>query len=641
MKEDAKIKVSRIDKGSMQRVLGVSDLFAVGYGDLGSSIYYALGITALYALGATPIAFILAGFVFACTALTYAEMSSVISEAGGSASYSRKAFNDLVSFFAGWALLLDYIVTIAISAFSVGPYLKFFFSSFALNDVNIAFTIILIAALLLLNIIGTKHSTRLSFILTFLTIITQIVIIVVGVITLVNFPKFFHNLAINQVGNSFSPTWPQFWKGVAMAMVAYTGIESMAQLSSEARSPGKTVPKAILIAMGTLLLMYLGISLVALSAMTPQILSTQYLTDPLSGIVAAIPHMGSWLGPWVGILGAILLIVASNAGLIGASRVSYNLSEYCQLPRFFYALSSRKTPYISLIIFGVLASGIVVWSRGSLAFLADLYNFGAMLAFFSAHMSLIFHRIKHPTMQRPFKIPLNIKFKNFELPITAIIGALATISVWIMVIVTKPEGRWLGLGWLVLGTIIYAAYRKNIKIGITENVSIQNLKVEDFKNLNIKKILVPIRSGVIGETMQVACEFAKSVHAEVTALNVIEVPFVFPLDSPLFHKPTGADAILEKAEAIGREYGLAINLKQMLARSVSAAILEMVRDENYSLILMGYDPSESKRVGVGPIIEKVLKEAKCKVWVCKKGESVEKFAYIAIESDSELEQPIS
>jgi APA family basic amino acid/polyamine antiporter len=109
-------KIAQVDRGTMRRSLGVLDLFAVGYGDLGSSIYYALGITTLFALGATPIALMIAGFVFMCTALTYAEMSSILPEAGGSASFSRKNFNDLISFIAGWGLMLDYIVTISISA---------------------------------------------------------------------------------------------------------------------------------------------------------------------------------------------------------------------------------------------------------------------------------------------------------------------------------------------------------------------------------------------------------------------------------------------------------------------------------------------------------------------------------------------
>src|SRR3569832_837544 len=169
--------ISQLDKGSLKRVLGVFDLFAIGYGDLGSSIYYALGIATMFALGATPLAFLLAGFVFICTALSYAEMSAAFHESGGSASYARHAFNDLVSFIAGWGLLLDYIVTIAISAFTVGPYLMTFFPVLKQTDVQILFTIGLIALILILNIIGVKQSTTTSLILMLFSIVTQTLII--------------------------------------------------------------------------------------------------------------------------------------------------------------------------------------------------------------------------------------------------------------------------------------------------------------------------------------------------------------------------------------------------------------------------------------------------------------------------------
>ncbi|HEY5259943.1 MAG TPA: APC family permease, partial [Rhabdochlamydiaceae bacterium] len=297
------MKISRLDRGSMKRVLGLSDLFAIGYGDLGSSIYYALGITALFALGATPIALAAAGLVFICTALTYAEMSALFHESGGSASFSRHAFNDLISFIAGWGLLLDYIVTIAISAFAVGPYLAYFFPELKEVSVQIGFTIGLIGILFFLNMWGTKHSTRLSFALVGFTLVTQLVIIFIGAGWLFNLSAIIDQIRYN------SPSWPEFFKGLAMAMVAYTGIESIAQLAAEAKKPTKNVPRAILIAMFVLVFMYLGLSVVALSAMSPKVLSTTYLQDPVAGIVAALPFGGSILGPWLGLLAAVLLFV--------------------------------------------------------------------------------------------------------------------------------------------------------------------------------------------------------------------------------------------------------------------------------------------------------------------------------------------
>ena len=619
-RDDSTPSISRIDKGSMKRILGVRDLFAVGYGDLGSSIFYALGITAYFALGATPLALMIAGIVFACTALTYAEMSSVIFEAGGSASYLRYAFNDFVSFVAGWALLLDFIVTIAISSFAVGPYLQLFFPGMGTATGACITAVSVIVLLTVINIIGVHHSTRFSIVLSFLAIATQVLIILVGAVLLVNLPEVLEHMKIGTSNTAWSPTWPAFWKGVAMAMVAYTGIESMAQLTAEAKNPSKTVPKAIMYAMGTLLLLYMGVSIVALSAMTPSELGHEYINNPMAGIVSKIPYIGGFLKHWIGLLGAIILIVACNAGLIGSSRLSFNLGEYYQLPRFFYTLShKRKTPWVSLIVFAFLASMIILWSQGKLSFMADLYNFGAMLAFTSAHLALVMHRIKHPNAHRPFKVPVNIRLFGRELPVTAIIGALATFSVWVLVLFTKPEGRNLGILWLLIGVPMYIWYRMKNKIAPLSSLEVKKVKINDYKKLNMKRVLVPTRGGAETETVQIACQIAKSLNATVTAVNIIEVPFAFPLQSTLFKRPKNADNILQRAEAIGREHGVEMELKQIISRSVASSLIELVDQGRFDLLIIGAPPSSNSAnyQGLGKVTERILHEAACRVWICR------------------------
>ncbi len=607
-------KITQIDRGKMKRVLGLFDLFAVGYGDLGSSIYYALGITALYALGATPIALLLAGVVFVCTALTYAEMSSVISESGGSASYSRKAFNDLISFIAGWGLLLDYIVTIAISSYSVAPYLSYFFPILKSVQGKIIFTILMILGLLGINIRGSKHSTRLSIVLTFLTIFTQLAIIVIGAITLVRLPDLIKHVVIGGSDKLWSPTWAEFWHGVAMAMVAYTGIESMTQLSSEARAPSKTVPRAIMLSMGTLLVVYAGISVVALSALTPQSLSTTYLEDPISGIVQGLPFGGALLAPWVGILGAVILMVAANAGLMGASRLSFNMGECFQLPRVFYNLHKKyKTPYVSLILFAALASLIVIWSWGKIAFLADLYNFGAMMAFFCAHLSLIMHRIKYPKKERPFRVPFNIPFGKARIPVTALFGVVSTFSVWCLVVITKPDGRYLGLGWIIIGLCIYFFHRKRHDLPAAGKVEIEKIQISDYKEHKIKKILLPTRGHLATETVIIGCDLARLYDAELTVVHVVEVSYMMPINTSLLQRETYSEAILNRAKAIGIEKKVKMHVKMVRDRSVVRVICDLVSNEGFDLVILGV----RKPTSLGPVTEKILQQAQCRVWVCR------------------------
>ncbi len=610
--------IAHIDKGSMKRVLGVGDLFAVGYGDLGSSIYYALGITTLFALGATPISLTIAGLVFAFTALSYAELTSMLRGSGGSASFTRHAFNDLISFIAGWGLLLDFIVTIAISAFAIGPYLGFYLGVLAYPWAKIALSVAIIAILFSINFFGAKNSTRMSWFLTTLTLSTQVLIIIVGTIWFVNLPELWEHIRIGIPDSPWSPSWIDFLKGTTMAMVAFTGIESMAQLSGEAKYPARTVPRAMMLAMGILLFVYIGLSVVALSAMTPQELSTTYLDNPIAGIVTKFPFGGRVLGGWVGILAAIILFVAANAGLMGASRLSFNMGENYQLPRMIYRLHKRyKTPFVSLAIFATLAALILIASRGRLTFLADLYTFGAMLAFTLTHLSLIILRIKSPDMKRPFRVPFNFKWRGASIPITAVLGGLATFTTWILVVITKPDGRNLGLAWLIIGLVMYIFYRKKHAIPPAGRVEIQKIDIPDYKASSYKRILVPTRGGRETETVQMACEIAKIHGGEVTAIHVIEVPFSLSLETPLYHRTVVAESILKRAEAIGREFHVGMKLRVVNARSVDAAILELIEKEEFDLLVLGTKISGGAGTkGYGSVVERILKSTTCPVWIC-------------------------
>jgi basic amino acid/polyamine antiporter, APA family len=618
-KETSSTSIAQLDRGVMKRVLGVKDLFAVGYGDLGSSIYYALGVTVFFALGAAPIALALAGLVFVCTALTYAEITATFHESGGSASVARHAFNDLISFIAGWGLLLDYIVTIAISAFAIGPYLSVFYRALHTPYLAMGFSIGLVIFLFFVNLIGVKQSTRMSFVLVSATLITQAIIIAIGFVELFNLPFIIDHIRINVPGNAWSPDWTNFWKGTAMAMVAYTGIESIAQLGAEAKKPQTTSPRAILLTMVVLVLMYLGISLVALSALSPQELSTKYLEDPIAGIVAALPFGSSVLGPWIGILAAILLFVASNAGLVGASRLAFNMGEYYQLPRFFYRLHTRfRTPYVSLLFFAAVASFVILWSRGKLEFLADLYNFGAMIAFFFAHLSIIVLRIRKPDLKRPFRIPFNIRIRGYDIPITAVIGCLATFSVWVLIILTKPDGRYLGLAWMTFGILMYILYRRRQKIKAAGKIAIEKIKVPGFKPLTIKNILVPTRGGVETETIQMACELARLHHARVTAVHIIEIPSSLPLDLELPQRMAQAEAVLKRAEAIAREAQVPIELEIVRSRSIADTILEILHTRKHDLLVLGAMATirDKHHKMFGSLTERILKESPCRVWLC-------------------------
>ncbi len=627
--QQRKARVTVLDRGSLHRVLNTPQLFAIGFGDVGSSIYYALGVTTLYALGAAPLALALAGIVFFCTVLTYAELSTAMPESGGSCSFARHAFNDLISFIAGWALLLDYIVTIAISAYSIGPYLSNLFPSVMGAIGNVPFTLLMLAVLLGLNVIGIKESTRVSLLLAIFGVATQLVIITIGLVLLMQLAQpqafFAHlqqlwlHLQIGLPDNAWSPTWPQFWKGVGMAMVAYIGIESISQLAGEARHPNRTIPQAMIATMVTLFVLYFGTSSIALSAMSPQELTTVYLEDPLAGIAASMPFGREYLTPWVGLLGATILFVAANAGLIGASRLTFSMSEHFTLPRFFYRLHPRfKTPYVSLITFTCIAGAIVTVAR-NLTHIAELYNFGAMLSFALAHLSLLGLRVRQPGLARPFKVGGNIVFGDIELPVTTIIGLVGTVAVWVDVILTKPAGRNLGFLWMGVGLVSYLWYRRQQQLPAAARVEIERLQMPGYQPVSVKRILVPTRGAHTNDMVQFAAKLAKAHGADVTALHVIEIPPSLPLDTFFPEKLALADSIMEQVQAIGREYEIPIDAQVKQSRFAGETIVEMAKDGAYDLILLGARPQALStapgRTTFGTTVEHVVKSAPCRVWV--------------------------
>ncbi len=620
-----KEQIIRLKKKSLKRVFGTVDLFSIGYGDIGSSLYYTLGATALYALGATPLALLLAGFVFVCTALTYTEMSTMFPEPGGSAAYSRHAFNDFVSFVAGWGLLLDYIVTIAISAFAVPPYLRQLLDwagvvSVGSPWVHCSFTIAIIFFLFLLNFFGAKHSGRFTTILALFAITTQAAIVLIGALFLLNFETVFSHMKIGVQNVDWSPSGWGFAKGCAMAMVAYTGIEAIAQLSPETKQPGILVPRAIRWTTGIVLVLYVGITFVGLSVVSPQELSTTYINDPIGGIARQFPVGGEILAPWVGLLAAMILSIAANAGLIGCSRLIFSMGEYYQVPNFCYKLHSKfRTPYVTLFLFSSFAAFIVALSRGQMLFLADLYNFGAQIAFFSVHGALLVLRWKKPDMRRPYRAPLNIPVgKNRSFPLTAILGAAASLSVWILVVVTKPEGRTIGLIWMLAGVAMYLFYRKKQKISPFAQSRLVQVSVPEFRPLNVRHVLAIARCTKEAQTMQTASVFAKAYKAELTIATILEIPYSLPMETPMPRLEALAEAALKRAEAVARELHLTPNLKIVRSRSLSAALSMLAEEKSFDFVIVGADYQEMQQGD--PFVkqaQRLLQSSPCRVMFCR------------------------
>lgn len=480
---DRVFRPRRIKQFRLRRVLGIPALFSVGYGDVGSSIYYALGIVALVALGATPIALVAAGIIYIFNALTYAEGSAMIPEAGGSATFARRGFNDLGGFFGGWALMLSYIVTIAISANTIPPYLSYFWPGLREPSIGTAVAMGIILILMVINVIGIKESTGMNIVFITLDIITQVALVISGLvlILLVNPDVLFQNM----FGKGNWPSTENLILGIAIAALAFTGVESVSQMAQEARRPAEQVPRTYMLMIVVVLLLFSGISIVALSAMTPQILGDPingWARDPVAGIAHNLPSeaLRTIFAPLVAILAATILLTATNAGVIGASRLAYNLSMHHQLPRTFGRIHSRfRTPYIAIMAFCTVALVLMIPGFSVSTFFADLgalYAFGSLLSFAIAHAAILALRIKEPDLPRPFKPRGNIKVRGREVPVTAILGLISTGIVWVVLTAGDTFTRVTGTIWMGVGFLLYYIYRRKSGLSLTRTGSGQEPK---------------------------------------------------------------------------------------------------------------------------------------------------------------------
>ena len=479
------VRRPRLKYTHLRRVLGVPALFSAGYGNVGSSIYYALGVVALVAMGATPVALTIAGILFIFTALSYAEGTAMIPEAGGSASFARRGFNDLVGFISGWALMLSYIVTIAISAYIISPYLGYFWSPLKESPIaGTALSMGLILFLMFINVIGVRESSRVNIFFTVIDLITQVSIVILGfwlIFSLTNlsihmFGEGNWPLSIGELISGIDNYWPSADRlifGIALAALAFTGVETVAQMAEETHRPQVRAPRALMLMIVTVLVLFIGISIVALSAMSAGELATDWARDPIAGIAAALPSesLQSIYMPLVAVLAASILLIASNAGVMGISRLAFSMGVHRQMPSALSRVHERfRTPHISIIVFCLIAIAILIpgfFTSGFLENLGGLYTFGSLLSFAFAHASILMLRVREPNLPRPFKLGLNIKIRGYDIPITAVLGLVATLGIWLVIITVQSYSRMVGFGWMAFGLLVYYFYRRREHLSLT------------------------------------------------------------------------------------------------------------------------------------------------------------------------------
>jgi basic amino acid/polyamine antiporter, APA family len=608
----------------LERVLGVNALFSTAYGNVGSSIYYALGLVASYALGLTPVVFIITGFFFFCTAASYAEATAMYPEAGGSSSFARRAFNEFWSFFAAWAGMLTYTVTISISAFFVPHYLGgLFWEALRHGPGDTIAGCIVVAVLAVINVFGVKESTGINVTLAVVDFMTQLLLVLIGL-----FVVFSPQVLVDNVHFGVAPTWSDFILAIPIGMLAYTGIETISNMAEEAKNEGVTIPAAIARVRIAVFAIYFTLPAIALSALpVTQTASGEYQTqlglteeqggyagDPVLGVVKQMD-----LGPfqnvgeiYVGLLAATILFLATNAGIIGVSRLVYSMGIHRQMPDSLRKLHPRfRTPWIGILVFS--GAAIVLMLPGKEVLLGQIYSFGALLSFTMAHAAVARLRATRPDFPRPYRGPGNIRIGNYDAPLFAIVGGTFTAIAFVVIVALNLPVAGIGAAWLMVGVIVYVLYRRRqgLDLTSTHKVAIPQPVIEHEAEYD--SVLVSFGDdGYDAQVVSTAAKLAARKRRGIHVLVTINVPYSLPIGAPMKDEEAAARSIIEQAkiQGGGRVSG---HIERVRPGQSGRRIIEEAQDMHAAAVVLPLPRRVNGTSVFGKTLETVLNERPCRV----------------------------
>jgi APA family basic amino acid/polyamine antiporter len=609
----------------LSRVLGPRPLASVAYGEIASSLYFALGIVAFYALGFTPWVLLAAGGVFVLVALSYAEGTAAIPETGGAATLVRRAFNDPLGFMTGWALFLDYLIVIALAGLFVPHYFGEAIGWDAITDKpwDVVLGVAVIAGVAGVRLVRRPSLYRVAIILAGIALVAQLTLICFGFVYLVSSSAFGEGVDLGT-----APTWGSIAFALPLAMLAYTGLETVANLAAEAREPGRNLPRSLFGGIGAAVVVSFAIGVVAISAFPGgKELGTKWVGAPLVGIAAALKDAG--LSPvvadavkvFVGVSGVLVLGMVVTTSISGAGRLAYSLGQRDMLPHVFARLSRRTliAPVAILSVSGIAVALLIgAVSFGSVRSLAGLYSFGVLLTFTAAQIAVVKLRFREPDLARPFRVPVNVRIRGVPVPVAALVGIPLTLAIWVGTLSTHSSARIVGPIWLAIGGVVFVVVRRSRGAAMTERVEapVADL-VEPHEEGIYRHILVPMKLGPIGEeVLATAIKLAEEQSARLTAMHVIKVPLDKGLEAPLHDEEEQAAASLAEATEIAGEHGVTVEGRIVRARALGPAIVDEAKASGADLILMGSAPRWRRQSRFfSPTVDYVLRRAPCEVMV--------------------------
>jgi APA family basic amino acid/polyamine antiporter len=614
----------------LARSLGGGSLAAVAYGEVASSIYFALGIVAFFALGLTPWVLLAVGALFMLVALSYAEGTAAIPETGGAAMLARRAFNDPVGFLTGWVLLLDYSIVIALAALFLPHYLghAIGWGRVTHHPWDVVAAVFVVLGITVLRLVRRPALYRIAVIVAAVAIVSQAVLVVLGFAFLFSFSDLSHGTHLG-----VAPSWHAIAFVLPAAMLAYTGLETVANLAQEAREPGKTMPRSLFAGLGAAVVGSVLAGIIGIAAF-PAVagshvatrLGTDWVRAPLVGIVSAFEgHMPGFLVDvlrvTIGLSGAVVLLAAATTSISGVGRVVYSLGRHQMLPHVFGTFGRRSTLPPAAILGAAAVSCTLVVLAASIGnevrFLASLYSFGVLITFAIAQAAVIRLRFTEPDLERPFRAPVNIRVRGRPVPVAPLVGIPLVVALWVGSVATHQAARIGGPAWLALGAVLYVSARVRRGSGLLERVEAAVPDLVPAIEGAYERILVPVKIGVIGEEMlATAIKLAEERGGTIHALHAIRVPLSQPLDAELLDQEERASASLIDARLLAAEHGVEIESEVVRARSIGEAIVETAEQTGADLIVMGSAPRWRRQSRFfSPTVDYVLRHAPCEVMV--------------------------
>ncbi len=626
-----------------RRGLGSPTLFAIVYTSVASALYFALGVVAENALGLTPVVFLIAGLFFVLATMTYVEGSSLHQERAGSTVFARYAFNELWSFVAAWAILLDFLILIAVCAFMVTDYLAVVWGEFAfgLPETLVAVGVVLYVAAR--NVLGfSPRRAQRILVLVVADLVLLLVVIAIGAATVLDAGAIAGSVDVGS-----TPAWTDFLFALTLATVAFTSLESASGLAGEVAVGRRGLKRLVASTAVTVIVLYVGMAVIALSAL-PVIggateLGTTYFEQPMIGVVQALEP--AWLADVlryvVAVLACLTLVAAAQSGMLGLSRLAYSLGTNRQIPSLVGRLHpTRATPYVVIVIAAVLAAALALTK--DLEFLVGIYAFGALLAFTIAHLSIVALRYREPDRKRPYRMPFNVDVRGGSLPLPAVLGAVASFLGWLSVLVLHEGARYIGIGWMAFGLVLYVVYRTTEEKPLLKRVRVPQaaLQQRETRRAEYGSILVPLAGNELDDDIvQTAGRLATDERvddaeggdatATIEALWIFEVPMALPIDARLPDAQLeGARAALRRAKAVGEEYeGVQVATATVRARRAGQAIVEEARRRGVEAIVLAAEQPTRVRGGgllgglgggrnetfVGDVTKYVVTKAPCRV----------------------------